>query len=240
MLAAARHPAAEADRAAGVARPQRPALVGAHARGTAGAHDGNHVRTASTRPVRGTASCRRSPGRSSARRARSVTDARGQLVRSDDHGDRRARAVGRLHLALHAPLVERPVGGDARPRAARRPGPAPPARRSCRRRRPATRAVGAGNTPSASQASRIRSMPAPKPMPRCRAGRPAPRRGRRSDRRRRWRSAPSRARATGTRTACGCSSRGRARGGARSRTAMPSAFSPACTRSKCASASGVR
>ena len=93
--------------------PEGPALVGAHARGPAGAHDGNHARTASTSPVRGTASCRRSAWSSSARRRAQRHDAGGQLVGSDDHRDRRTRAVGGLHLALHAPLVERPVGGDA-------------------------------------------------------------------------------------------------------------------------------
>ena len=174
-------------------------------------------RTASTRPVRGTASCRRSPRPSSVRRARSVTDACGQLVRSDDHGHLRARPVGRLHLALHAPLVERPVRGDAgRPQLGGQGQRLLPAggvddvdlrlapwepRTRPRHRRPA----GSARSPRRT------------PRHRCRAARRAPPRGRCSGRRRRWRSGPSRGRATGTRTACGCSSRARARGAARSR-----------------------
>ena len=138
--------------------PEGPALVGAHARGSAGAHDGDHARTASTSPCGAPPPVADRPAPRRPAAARSVTTPAASSSGADDHRDRRARAVGRLHLALHAPLVERPVGGDAgRPQLGGE-GQRLLRRRSCRRRRRRPRAVGAANTPSASQASRIRSI----------------------------------------------------------------------------------
>ena len=136
----------------------------------------------------------------------------------DDQRDRRARPVGLLHLRLHRPLSKarsaahpggaQLVGERERVRAVR------PRRRRTRRRSVA----GAGNTPSASQASNVRSMPDAEPD--ARRGRTAhlldqpvvPAAAADA------RSAPSRASRRRTRTWCACSSRGLARGAVRARS----------------------
>ena len=69
------------------------------------------------------------------------------LVRPHDHGDVRARAVRGLHLGLHAALVERPVGADARAAQLVRDGQRFVAADGVDDVRPRPRCVEAGQTP---------------------------------------------------------------------------------------------
>ena len=77
----------------------------------------------------------------------------------------RARTIGRLHLRLHRPTVECPVGADARRRSSCVSGERGLAAHDVDDEDVDRRLRRARTHPSASQASRIRSMPAPKPIP---------------------------------------------------------------------------
>ena len=166
------------------------------------------------------------------RRSRTVTVAGGELVGADDHARSRAPdAVGGLHLAFMRAAVVRPVGADARPRAARAVS-ASASRAAGRvddehvdRRRPARR-----TRPRRRRRAAMRSMPSAEPDAGRRRTAELPRPGRRSDRRRRSRSARSRARRLelerGARVVVEAAHEPRRR----SRTGCRAASSPACTR----------
>ena len=151
-------------------RPRRgPWSAGARVtgRGGPGHRTGSAARTAPRPPsARGTVRWSPSP-----RRGRSDTVPDGSLVRTHDERPPGPGAVRRLELGLHRPVVEGPVGrqpGRAQ-RGGEVPGGVAPGR--CRPRRRRAGSGSTGNTPSASQASRIRSMPDAEAD--ARGGRPA-------------------------------------------------------------------
>ena len=133
-------------------------------------------------------------------------------------------------------LVERPVSSQAGAPQLGGQVDAPRAPPTTSTTNTSTRRAGAGNTPSASQVSSTRSMPAPKPDARRR--RPAELLDQAvvaaAAEHRRLRVV-ERAR-TRTRTWCGCSSRSPRTSRGSSANGMPIASRPLCTRSKCAAA----
>src|SRR5918994_1059809 len=164
VLAAARHPAAQRDPFADVggaelAAPVRAQPGGGGTRLGGLAHDPSRIlRTRVTTSVRGTSCC------SAWRRSRTAAV---PLAASDSPTITATGAPARP-AALICDLMDRPSNA----RSARRPAP----RSSAVRSRAADPSVtsttkassvtsGAANTPSASQASSIRSMPDPNPMP---------------------------------------------------------------------------